>query len=71
MVMGFQTRRAPPDTETPADRVTREAAAIAQARAQIAAGQGIDDADLEVWLDQLDDNEDAPLPDHRPRSSLR
>lgn len=74
MVTSFQTRRTPPHTETAADRaarIEREAAAIAQARAEIAAGQGIEDADLESWLDRLDDNADVPLPAHRPPSSLR
>lgn len=35
---------------------------IAQAEAQIDAGLGIDDDQLEAWLDALDQNSDAPLP---------
>lgn len=44
-----------------AGRVQREAAVIARAEADIDAGLGIDDEDLEVWLDDLDRDEAAPL----------
>ncbi len=40
---------------------------IAEARAQLDAGQGIADADLEAWLDRLEDDETAPLPLGRTR----
>lgn len=50
-----------------AGRVQREAAVIARAEADIDAGLGIDDEDLEVWLDDLDRDEAAPLP--APRSN--
>lgn len=51
--------------ETPAEReerVRQEAAIIAAARADVAAGNGIEDNALEAWLDNLDQNEDAPIP---------
>lgn len=51
--------------ETPAEReerVRQEAAIIAAARADVAAGNGIEDNALEAWLDSLDQNEDAPIP---------
>jgi len=48
--------------ETQAERVLREADAVAEGRAEIAAGQGIDDDALEAWLDALDQDESAPLP---------
>lgn len=50
-----------------AGRVQREAAVIARAEADIDAGLGIDDEDLEVWLDDLDRDEAAPLT--APRSN--
>ena len=51
--------------ETPAEReerVRREAAVIAEARADVAAGNGIEDDALEAWLDSLDRDENAPIP---------
>ncbi len=56
--------------ETEADRlgrIEREEAIIAKAEADIDAGLGIEDDDLEAWLDALDHHPDAPLPS--PRSS--
>jgi hypothetical protein len=75
MVIGWQTRGgAPPRrSETPAEReerIRREAAVIAQARAEIEAGQGIGDDDLEAWLDALDHDENTPLPIPAPTSSF-
>jgi hypothetical protein len=39
---------------------------IAEARAEIAAGKGIDDEALETWLDALDHDENTPLPTRSP-----
>jgi hypothetical protein len=51
--------------ETPAEqatRVRREADIIAKAHADIDAGLGIEDDDLEAWFDRLDQDENAPPP---------
>jgi hypothetical protein len=48
--------------ESKVERVKREAEIIAQAHADIDAGLGIGDDELEAWLDELDVNPDAPLP---------
>jgi hypothetical protein len=48
-------------------RIRREEAIIARAEADIDAGLGIDDDDLEWWLDALTRDENAPLP--LPRST--
>jgi predicted transcriptional regulator len=48
--------------EARAARIRREAALIAQAHADIDAGLGIEEEELEAWLDQLEIDEDAPLP---------
>jgi len=56
---------APAPSESPAERVERlqrEAAIIARAHADIDAGLGIEDDDLEAWLERLDQDENAPLP---------
>jgi hypothetical protein len=45
-----QVRRA----ESLAAQIQREAGIIAKAHADIEAGQGIEDSDMEVWLDGLD-----------------
>ncbi len=50
-------------------RIEREEAVIAKAEADIDAGLGIEDDDVEGWLDALDQNPNAPLP--CPQSSLR
>lgn len=47
-------------------RIARESTIIARAEADIASGLGVDDDDLETWLDALDQDENAPLP--APRS---
>jgi hypothetical protein len=52
--------------EAPPERIRREAAVIAEARAEIAAGHGIDDDALEAWLDALDHDENTPLPTLAP-----
>ncbi len=44
------------------ERVRQEAAIIAAARADVAAGNGIEDSALEAWLDSLDQDENAPIP---------
>jgi hypothetical protein len=62
----------PASTETADQRETRiqrELAIIAKAHAEIDAGLGIDDDDLEAWLDQLDIDENAPFP--LPKSAAR
>lgn len=43
-------------------RVAHEAELIAQARAELEAGLGIEDDQLEAWLDQLEQDPEAPLP---------
>jgi len=51
--------------ETPPERDGRirlEAAAIARAREQIAAGQGIDGDALDAWFVVLEQDENAPFP---------
>ena len=58
----------PPDDErheTSSEREERiriEAAVIARAREEIAAGRGIDGDTFDAWLDQLEHEEDAPFP---------
>jgi len=57
--------------ETPAEREARlvyERAVIAQARAEIDAGLGIDQETLYAFLHELDRNPDAPLP--RPSAKV-
>lgn len=67
--MGFQQMPPPPPRpETEAARlarIEREEAIIARAEADIDAGLGIDDDDLEEWLDALDQDENTPLPSPR------
>ena len=48
------------------NRVRSEAAVIARARAEIAAGEGISEEALGRWLDELDRDADAPLPVSQP-----
>jgi hypothetical protein len=70
VVKVIQTPRGNMLSETPTkrrDRVRLEALILEQARAEIAAGQGIDDEALEAWLDELDHDANAPLP--VPRTS--
>jgi len=57
--------------ETPAERIRRQAAVIAQAKAEIQAGEGIEFDNLEAWLDELDCNVDAPLPPTVPGTLAR
>ena len=60
--------------EADADRLTRiahEEAVIAKAEADIDAGLGIGDEDLEAWLDSLDLDEASPLPSPRSASAAR
>ncbi len=61
----------PPTTEPPQPletaeqretRIRREMALVAKAHAEIDAGLGIGDDDVEAWLDQLDIDENAPMP---------
>jgi hypothetical protein len=47
-------------------RIQRELALIEKGQAEIDAGRGIDLEDLEAWFDQLDVDENAPMP--APRS---
>lgn len=63
--MALHALRNDPFAESSAERaarILREAAVIQQARAQIAAGEGIDDDTLEAWFDALDQDPSAPLP---------
>lgn len=69
MVMTVSTPGWPPPrsqaAETPperAERVAREAEVIARGHAEIDAGHGIGEEELEVWLDALDRDPAAPLP---------
>jgi len=50
-------------------RIRREVAIVAKAHAEIDAGLGIEDDDVEAWLDQLDIDENAPMP--LPKSAAR
>jgi hypothetical protein len=52
----------PKSTAERALRVGREAAIIARAHAEIDAGLGVEDDDLETWLDRLDQDENTPAP---------
>ena len=52
-------------------RAAREEAIIAKAEADIDAGLGVDDADVESWLDALDCNPDAPIPGGRSGLAFR
>lgn len=45
-----------------AARIRHEAAVIAKGHADITAGLGVEDDELEAWLDRLDHDENAPLP---------
>ena len=58
------------EAETTAEcaaRAQREAALIAKAHADIDAGLGIEDDDVEAWLDDLDRDENTPLPKPKGR----
>lgn len=64
---------AAPEQETPAQREARirlEARIIAQAEADIDAGLGIEEEAFEAWLDALDLDPDAPLPEPRSPASV-
>jgi len=64
----------PQKLETEAERqgrIAREEVVIAKARADIAAGRGIEDEDLEAWLDSLEQDPNAPLPSPRRTPALR
>lgn len=52
-------------------RMAREEAIIAKAEADIDAGLGIEDDDVEAWLDLLDQDPEAPLPSPRSCPALR
>jgi len=61
-------------TEKFADQTARarhEAAVIAKGHADIDAGNGIEDDDLETWLDQLEHDEATPMPPPRNPASRR
>jgi hypothetical protein len=45
-----------------AARIQRESGTIAKAHADLDAGHGIEDSDMEVWLDQLDQDPETPPP---------
>ena len=44
-------------------RIAREWELLAQARADMDAGLGVDWDDVEAWLHELDSNESAPVPE--------
>ena len=56
----FPARRPEATVERQA-RIEREEAIIAKAEADIDAGHGVEDDDVENWLDGLDHDPDAPL----------
>lgn len=66
MALGFMQK--PPDggrPETPVERerrIQQEAVVIEQARAESRAGQGVTLEVAQVWLDELDRDENAPIP---------
>ena len=64
--MDFQHQAEPSTCSEPAAvrdaRLEREEAIIAKAEAEIDAGLGIEDADVEAWLDALDEQPHAPHP---------
>ncbi|HEX3575798.1 MAG TPA: hypothetical protein VHU42_14450, partial [Rhodopila sp.] len=66
MVMKLKSSSGAGRPETVAERIRHEALVIAEARAEIAAGKGIDDEALETWLDALDHDENTPLPTRSP-----
>ena len=58
----FPPARRPETAEERTARIAREAEIIAKARADLDAGLGIDDDDLEAWLDDLDHDPDMEIP---------
>lgn len=62
MQTGLDPQAATHSPDASAARRRHEAAMIAQARAEIAAGQGIGESALEEWLDALDVDASAPVP---------
>jgi len=67
-----QTTQPPQPLETAEQReirIRREVAIVAKEHAEIDAGLGIEDDDVEAWLDQLDIDENAPMP--FPKSAPR
>ncbi len=52
-------------------RMAREEAIIMKAEADIDAGLGIEDDEVEAWLDALDNDPDASLPSPIGRPALR
>ncbi len=72
MAIEFLQQETPGSAESDAERharIQREAALIAKAEADIDAGLGIADGDLEQWLDALDRDSTTPKPG--PRRSDR
>jgi predicted transcriptional regulator len=60
-----QSGPARPTAETPSARDARlrwEAASLARGLAEVVAGLLIEDDDLEAWFNQLDVDENAPMP---------
>lgn len=52
----------PETAEERRERLTWEAEMIAEAEAELAAGQGISQADANAWLDSLDTDRPLPFP---------
>jgi predicted transcriptional regulator len=63
---GLQSTERLETAEQRATRIRREMAIIAEAHAEIDAGLGIEDDDVEAWLDQLDTDEKTPMPVPKP-----
>ncbi len=60
-----------PETRPERDRMAREEALIAKAEVDIDAGMGVEDDDVEEWLDSLEHDPNAPLPSPRRAPVLR
>lgn len=62
-----------PDAPRPAScgerkrRLTKEAAMIAEARAELEAGLYVDSAEMDAWMDSLDTDHELPPPPTRHR----
>lgn len=65
----FPARRPEAEADRRA-RIEREEAIIARAEADLDAGLGIEDDDVEAWLDALDHDPDVPLPSPRGGPAL-
>jgi hypothetical protein len=61
----LNNQQKPPRAESAAERARRlahERTLIAEARAELDAGQGVSGDALDAWLEKLDGEEDLPIP---------